>query len=88
MAQKALLSFIEKPDRATAENYLVQGRYFWNSGMFCFTAGKMAENLAMHAADVWGASEVAFGEAVEEENVIRFEEAVLSLNPIFLSTMR
>ncbi len=26
--------FVEKPDRATAEQYLVSGEYFWNSGMF------------------------------------------------------
>lgn len=30
--------FVEKPDRATAESYLAQGNYVWNSGMFCFKA--------------------------------------------------
>ena len=52
-----LQSFVEKPDRATAEQYLAEGRYYWNSGMFCFTAGVMAENMAAHADDVWAASE-------------------------------
>ena len=41
-----LKSFVEKPDRATAEKYLAEGRYYWNSGMFCFTAGVMAQNMA------------------------------------------
>lgn len=69
-----LKSFVEKPDRATAEQYLAEGRYYWNSGIFCFTAGVMAENLAAHAGDVWAASESAFSEAQEETGVTRFAE--------------
>ncbi len=30
--------FVEKPDEATARNYLESGRYFWNSGMFIWKA--------------------------------------------------
>jgi mannose-1-phosphate guanylyltransferase/mannose-6-phosphate isomerase len=69
-----LKSFVEKPDRATAETYLAEGRYYWNSGMFCFTADVMAENMAAHASDVWAASETAFAEANEEAGVTRFDE--------------
>ena len=61
-----LQSFVEKPDRATAEQYLAAGRYYWNSGMFCFKAGVMAKNMATLAGDAWTASEVAFAEAQEE----------------------
>ena len=67
-----LQSFVEKPDRATAEKYLAEGRYYWNSGIFCFTAGVMAENMAAHAGDVWVASETAFSEAREEAGVTQF----------------
>jgi len=76
-----LQSFVEKPDRATAETYLAEGRYYWNSGMFCFTAGVMAENMAMHSGDVWAASESAFAEAQEEAGVTRFEEASFIAQP-------
>ena len=69
-----LKSFVEKPDRATAEQYLAEGRYYWNSGMFCFTAGVMVENMAMHSNDVWAASEAAFAGANEKAGVTRFEE--------------
>ncbi|MCB2184241.1 MAG: mannose-1-phosphate guanylyltransferase/mannose-6-phosphate isomerase [Desulfobulbaceae bacterium] len=31
-------SFVEKPDRLTAEKYLAAGNYFWNSGMFAFSS--------------------------------------------------
>ena len=71
---QVLKSFVEKPDRATAEQYLAAGRYYWNSGMFCFSAGVMAENMATHSSDVWAASEAAFAEAHEETSVTRFEE--------------
>ena len=30
--------FVEKPDQATAESYLASGDYYWNSGMFMFSA--------------------------------------------------
>jgi mannose-1-phosphate guanylyltransferase/mannose-6-phosphate isomerase len=30
--------FVEKPDRPTAEKYLASGDYYWNSGMFLFSA--------------------------------------------------
>lgn len=33
-----VLRFTEKPDRATAERFLQTGRYFWNSGMFLWSA--------------------------------------------------
>jgi mannose-1-phosphate guanylyltransferase/mannose-6-phosphate isomerase len=42
-------SFVEKPDLATAEQYLASGRYFWNSGMFAFTADTMLAEMEIHA---------------------------------------
>ncbi|MGC6511920.1 MAG: mannose-1-phosphate guanylyltransferase/mannose-6-phosphate isomerase [Parvibaculales bacterium] len=76
-----LQSFVEKPDRATAEQYLAEGRYYWNSGMFCFTAGAMAENMAAHAGDVWAASEAASADAREKGNVTRFDETSFMAQP-------
>ena len=69
-----LQSFVEKPDRATAEEYLAEGRFYWNSGMFCFTAGVMAENMTAHAGDVWAASEVAFNDAMQDGAATRFQQ--------------
>ena len=76
-----LKSFVEKPDRAAAEEYLAEGRYYWNSGMFCFAAGVMAENMAKHAGDVWTASELAFAEAQDAAGVTRFAEASFIAQP-------
>ena len=78
---QVLKSFVEKPDRETAEQYLAEGRYYWNSGMFCFTAGAMAENMEVHAGGVWAASQTAFAEAQENAGVTRFEEASFIAQP-------
>ena len=40
--------FVEKPDRATAEQYLVSGDYFWNAGMFFFRAARILDELRQH----------------------------------------
>ena len=37
--------FVEKPDLATALSFLVEGHYFWNSGMFLFRAGCYLDEL-------------------------------------------
>ncbi|BBB91667.1 MAG TPA: mannose-1-phosphate guanylyltransferase/mannose-6-phosphate isomerase [Methylomusa anaerophila] len=46
-------SFREKPDRKTAEAYLAAGNYYWNSGMFAFTAGCMLEELERYQPEIF-----------------------------------
>lgn len=41
--------FVEKPTAEVAKQYLDSGRYLWNSGMFCFTAKTILEELKQHA---------------------------------------
>jgi mannose-1-phosphate guanylyltransferase len=41
-------AFREKPDRATAEEYLASGEYLWNSGMFVWRARTVLDALADH----------------------------------------
>ncbi|MFM1824131.1 MAG: hypothetical protein RI967_2397 [Planctomycetota bacterium] len=38
--------FVEKPDRARAEEYLAAGTFAWNSGMFVFHARTMCDAIA------------------------------------------
>ncbi|WP_137817356.1 mannose-1-phosphate guanylyltransferase/mannose-6-phosphate isomerase [Pseudomonas sp. 2FG] len=44
--------FVEKPDSVTAQEYLDSGRFLWNSGMFCFTAGSLIRELQEHASEL------------------------------------
>lgn len=39
-------TFVEKPDLETARRYVDDGRHYWNSGMFCFTAGALRRTAA------------------------------------------
>ncbi|MDT0642300.1 sugar phosphate nucleotidyltransferase [Zunongwangia sp. F363] len=40
-----VISFREKPSVETARDFLRQGNFLWNSGMFCFKAGVFLEEL-------------------------------------------
>lgn len=44
--------FVEKPDAATAEEYLQSGRFLWNSGIFCFSVATLMAELATHAPEL------------------------------------
>jgi len=44
--------FVEKPDSVAAQEYLDSGRFLWNSGMFCFTAGSLIRELQAHVPDL------------------------------------
>jgi mannose-1-phosphate guanylyltransferase/mannose-6-phosphate isomerase len=45
--------FVEKPDQETAQAYLDSGNYFWNSGMFLFSASTYLAELKRHAPDIF-----------------------------------
>ncbi|AQQ36958.1 mannose-1-phosphate guanylyltransferase/mannose-6-phosphate isomerase [Burkholderia cenocepacia] len=49
---KRALRFVEKPDLETASEYLQAGNFYWNSGMFCFKAGTILDEMARYAPDV------------------------------------
>ena len=46
--------FKEKPDQPTAEQYLLTGEYFWNSGMFIWKAATILDKLAEYLPDSTG----------------------------------
>ena len=52
-----VLRFVEKPSLEVARGYLESGRFLWNSGMFCFTAGTILEEMRAHCGDVVAAVE-------------------------------
>ncbi len=44
--------FVEKPDRATAEQYLASGDYVWNGGIFVFRAQEILNAFATHLPEM------------------------------------
>jgi len=49
--------FVEKPDKPTAESYVSAGNFYWNSGMFAFTASVMIDEYRRFAPDMIDAME-------------------------------
>jgi mannose-1-phosphate guanylyltransferase len=47
-----VIRFVEKPDAETARQYLDTGRFYWNSGMFCFKAGVMLKEMEQHCPSI------------------------------------
>jgi mannose-1-phosphate guanylyltransferase/mannose-6-phosphate isomerase len=52
--------FVEKPDAETAQHYLEEGGYFWNSGMFVLKASVWFKALQLFRPDIANATEQAW----------------------------
>jgi mannose-1-phosphate guanylyltransferase len=62
-----VVAFKEKPGKETAERYLADGAYYWNSGMFVWSVGAIVAELRRHlrasvealspVAEAWGRPE-------------------------------
>ena len=46
------LRFVEKPDAATAREYVASGRHLWNSGIFVWHSGDLAREIAEHEPEI------------------------------------
>ncbi len=66
----AVAQFVEKPDLATAEGYLREGGYYWNSGMFVLRASRWIDALQAFRPDILAATQAAFaGRSVDAKFV-------------------
>ncbi len=64
--------FKEKPDLQTAKEYLAAGTYFWNAGIFVWSAATIVAQMRAHApqiAEVMDRIAGSFGSDKEEETV-------------------
>ena len=73
--------FVEKPDLKTAQSYLRQGNYLWNSGMFMFKAETLVDELTANSPDIVKAVSSAIKNATKDLDFIRLEEQSFSLSP-------
>lgn len=55
-----VVSFREKPNETTAKNFIARGNFLWNSGMFCFKAGVLLEELKQFQPDVYEKSKIVW----------------------------
>jgi len=73
--------FVEKPDLKTAEFYLEQGSYLWNSGMFMFQASAFIDELAAHAPNIVSSVNVAVNNATQDLDFIRLDKNAFKSSP-------
>lgn len=73
--------FVEKPSLELAKQYLESGQYYWNSGMFCFQAGVILEELERHAPAVFSAAFACWQNIASTESMTELPEALFTLVP-------
>lgn len=73
--------FVEKPDATTAEAYLAEGGYSWNSGIFMFRASVYLAELGRHRPDILAACEAAAAGEASDLDFIRFDTAAFLACP-------
>jgi len=74
-------AFVEKPDFATATAYLQSGDYFWNSGMFAFTAASFLGELEKFNPTMLDVCRQALNAAKTDLDFTRVDKALFSTCP-------
>ena len=67
--------FVEKPDLETAAAYVASGEYYWNSGMFLFSAAELLLEMEMHAPDILQQCRLAFERISPDLDFLRIPDA-------------
>ena len=77
----SVIEFVEKPDLKTAQSYLEQGHYLWNSGMFVFKASVLMDELNAQSPDIVSSVKSAINNAKKDLDFIRLDEQAFSSSP-------
>lgn len=63
--------FVEKPDQDTAERYLAEGDYFWNSGIFLMRTDQWLQEIGEHRPDILEACRAAMQQGTRDSDFYR-----------------
>jgi mannose-1-phosphate guanylyltransferase / mannose-6-phosphate isomerase len=77
---RAVDAFVEKPDAATAAEYVARG-YLWNSGNFLFRADLLLAELRSYEPDMAAAVEAAVAGATTDLGFLRLERDAFAAAP-------
>ncbi|MFC4727837.1 mannose-1-phosphate guanylyltransferase/mannose-6-phosphate isomerase [Coralloluteibacterium thermophilus] len=80
-AVRTVERFVEKPDAATAQAWLDEGGYYWNSGMFLFRAQRYLDALAQHRPDILAACREAMARAARDIDFVRVDAEAFAACP-------
>src|SRR4051812_14032389 len=78
---QAVDRFVEKPDRATAERFLVNKAFYWNSGIFLLSARAYLDELARINPAILSACERAMTAGQEDLAFFRLDRAAFAEAP-------
>lgn len=73
--------FVEKPDAATAQRYLAEGSYYWNSGMFVVRASVWLRALARFRPDILQTTRAAWEARTVDADFVRPDRAAFEAIP-------
>ena len=74
-------AFHEKPNLKTATQYLKEGNYYWNSGMFCFKAGVFLKELEKYAPNIYATCKDAFDYKTIHNTTIKIQHSYMEAIP-------
>lgn len=81
LAARRVASFVEKPDLDSAARFLDCGDYFWNSGMFLFSARQYLDELGEYRPDILAACERALEGASHDLDFCRLDKDAFAACP-------
>ena len=77
----AVEAFVEKPDSATAEKFIEEGNYFWNGGIFLFTAARFMTELEHLSPGIAAACRQAVAKSTNDLDYHRLDKAAFATCP-------
>jgi mannose-1-phosphate guanylyltransferase/mannose-6-phosphate isomerase len=77
----AVAQFVEKPDLETAQRYLAEGDYYWNSGMFVLRASVWMKALERFRPDIAEATRAAWTARKTDAKFVRPGKAEFAAVP-------
>jgi mannose-1-phosphate guanylyltransferase len=78
---REVIRFVEKPDRSAAEQMLLEGGYYWNSGMFMFRADSFLAECETLTPETLAAAEGAVAAALIDLDFVRLDPAAFAAAP-------
>jgi mannose-1-phosphate guanylyltransferase/mannose-6-phosphate isomerase len=69
-------SFVEKPDQQTAEQYVSEGDYYWNSGIFLMRADHWLDELSKYRPDILKHCREAMNKGAQDSDFFRVNKQV------------
>lgn len=71
---RSIARFVEKPDLATAQAYLDEGSYFWNSGLFMMRASVWLSTIGFCRPDILSACRAAWDRGSVDGDFLRVDK--------------